>query len=195
MEIKPKAPEIKCRTSDDIKHEQASKIEKMMQYYEDNEKTPRLPILTSGETNNTMKSMKKFTSKLYEDDGWTLEENEKGDRYFTHPYSDLKYSLIYKKFGENEYLEVPEYREDSDVRGNSINKEPNKANPLPWYFSELTYRSKMNFDGSFNVDQSSFSDFWRSRRGKRRINYHYYMKKREEKKQLYESNKESSKLQ
>ena len=192
MELKPKAPEIKCRSSDDIRHEQAVKIEKMMQYYEDNEKTPVLPVLSCGENKSTMKSIKKFTSKLYDDDGWTLEENDKGERYFTHPYSELKYPILYKKFGKNEYLEVPGYREDSDIRGNSINKEPNKANPLPWYFSELTYSPKINSNGSFNIEQSSYSDFWRSRRGKRRINYHYYMKKREEKRQLYESKKEST---
>ena len=190
MELKPKAPEIKCRSSDDIRHEQAVKIEKMMQYYEDNEKTPVLPTLATGENKYLLKSMKRFTSKLYEDDGWTLEENEKGERYFTHPYSELKYPIIYKKFGKNEYLEVPGYREDSDLRGNSINKEPNRANPLPWYFSELTYRSNMNSDGSFNVEQNSYSDFWKSRRGKRRMKYHYYIKKRDEKKKLYESKNE-----
>ena len=95
---------------------QAVKIEKMMQYYEDNEKTPVLPVLSCGENKSTTKSIKKFTSKLYDDDGChlSLEENDKGERYFTHPYSELKYPILYKKFGKNEYLEVPGYREDSD---------------------------------------------------------------------------------
>ena len=78
----------------------------MMQYYEDNGNSS---IACNGlvvENKSTTKSIKKFTSKLYDDDGWTLEENDKGERYFTHPYSELKYPILYKKFGKNEYLEV-----------------------------------------------------------------------------------------
>ena len=52
----------------------------------------------------------------------------------------------------------------------------------------------MNVDGSFNVKQNSYSDFWHSRRGKRRIKYHYYMKKREETKKLYNKKTEESLL-
>ena len=194
MDLKPKEPEIKCRTKEDIINEQEIKIEKMMQYYEDNEKNPKLPIIPSGEIKKITGDIKTFNSKLYEDDGWACETDADGKTYFTHPYSELKYPVIYKKFGNDEYIAVPGYREDADIRGNSICKEPSRSNPLPWYFSELTYKTIMNKNGSYNVKQNSYSDFWRSRRGKRRVKYHYYIKKREEKKKMYGKKTEESLL-
>ena len=102
----------------------------MMQYYEDNGKTPVLPVLSCGENKTTTKSIKKFTSKLYDDDGWTLEENDKGERYFTHPYSELKYPILYKNLEKMNIWKFFIIEDSLIFRGNSINKEPNKANPF-----------------------------------------------------------------
>jgi hypothetical protein len=115
-----------------------------------------------------------------------LERNEDGEEYFTHPYSELKFPVSYKQFGDGNFIPVPQYLRETDVPGNSISREPNKSNPMAWYFSELTYNPKMNVNMSYTNEQFKFQEFWDTRRGKRREKYHYYMEKRLQKRRLYD---------
>jgi len=115
-----------------------------------------------------------------------LERNENGEEYFTHPYSELRFPVSHKQFRNENFVPVPQYLRETDVPGNSISREPNKSNPMSWYFSELTYNPKMNTNMSYTTEQFRFQEFWDTRRGKRREKYHNYIEKRVQKKKLYE---------
>ena len=66
--------------------------------------------------------LKDFNTKLYEDDGWTLERNENGEEYFTHPYSELRFPVSHKQFRNENFVPVPQYLRETDVPGNSISR-------------------------------------------------------------------------
>jgi len=110
------------------------------------------------------------------------EENESIRYYYTHPFSKLEYETIRMVFNDGEEILVPRYNIDADKLGNSgykVIKGSKGDNKL--YLSETTYTIRDN-----KVERMNFNDYWSSRRGKRYEKYCIYLKKRNEKKRVYE---------
>ena len=198
-----KMPEIKCRTREEMKHEQEQKILKMQYYYEDNNIKPIIPTLQLNKKKSYLDKKIMILEKKVSNDGWKLQE-EGNELYFTHPYSNLLFPVIYKTFYHNVEREIegkktivkeiykrvalPNFIEETDINNNSLTKRPTGSNELPWYFSEMTYKSDvMNNKLLYEVNKFTYNDFWETRRGKRREKYNIYMQKRMEKKKLYEN--------
>ena len=146
-----KEPEIKCRTREEMKHEQQQKILKMQYYYEDNDLKPKLPTLQLNKKNTYLDKEILKLKKQVINDGWELHnENDENNSYFTHSYSNLRFPVIYKNYyhdveitkknGEKtivkkvyEKVALPKFLEEADKNNNSLTKKPSASNELPWF--------------------------------------------------------------
>lgn len=201
-----KEPEIKCRTKEEMKHDQEQKILKMQYYYEDNNLKPKLPTLQLNKKNTYLdKQISKLKNQVI-NDGWELHnETDENNSYFTHPYSNLQFPVIYKKYYHDveitkndgkktivkelyEKVALPKFIEEADINNNSLIKKPTHSNELPWFFSEITYKTEL-LDNVLKHDilKYTYNDFWTTRRGKRTEKYNIYMQKRQEKKKLFQN--------
>lgn len=115
-----------------------------------------------------------------------LNEGEEKDEiiryYYTHPYCKLRFDTIRIVFNDGEEILVPRYNIEADKVGNSgykVIKGTKGDNKL--YLSETTYTIRDN-----KVERMNFNDYWSSRKGKRYEKYCVYLKKRKEKKRVYE---------
>ena len=121
-------------------------------------------------------------------EGWTLHTDEEtGEYYFKHEASKLKYEVVRMHYDDNESQLVPRYNPDSDLAGNAgyrIVKDKGRERRV--LLSETTYTVRENGE----VERMGFSDFWNSRRGKRYQKYLNYMKRRKEKKRVYEQERQ-----
>ena len=112
-------------------------------------------------------------------DGWKLEEDSVGI-YYKHPCSTEKFGAIRIIFedGTSEY--VPKYNVNLESNSSyKVIKGDNGDTKL--YLSETTYTVRDN-----KVLRMNFNNYWDSRRGKRYEKYCLYLKKRKEKKRVYE---------
>ena len=159
--------------------------ESLFGYKEDNLKS--YPVYNYDEN---MEKRKKEIKKYLEQ--WNLnyeslnegeEEEELRRYYYTHPYSKVKFETIRIEFSDGEEILVPKYNEEADKEGNSgykVKKERGYEERM--ILSEMTYTVRE--DGS--VERMAFNDFWKTRRGKRHEKYLNYLKKRKEKKRVYD---------
>ena len=158
--------------------------ESLFDYKEDNLKS--YPVYNSDEN---MDERKQEINKYLEQ--WKLnydifnegEEEELRRYYYTHPYSKVRFDTIRIEFRNGEEILVPKYNEEADKEGNSgykVMKERGYEERV--ILSEMTYTVRE--DGS--VERMVFEDFWKTRRGKRHEKYLNYLKKRKEKKRVYD---------
>jgi hypothetical protein len=128
-------------------------------------------------------SNEKKSKVAHELEDWKLIEDQfTGYKYYTHPFSNLKFGVLRMHFRDKTFIEVPKYNADCDDPGNSgykIVKENGKERKV--YLSELTYI--INSDGI--VAKNKMEDFFQTRRGKRFHKYQEYRRKRHEKKRVY----------
>lgn len=111
------------------------------------------------------------------------EEEELRRYYYIHPYSKVEFETIRMVFQDGEGILVPKYNEEADKEGNSgykVKKERGYEERM--LLSETTYTVRE--DGT--VERMLFNDFWKTRRGKRHQKYLNYLKKRKEKKRVYD---------
>tara|TARA_B100000424_G_C22941418_1_gene501014 strand:- start:3211 stop:3732 length:522 start_codon:yes stop_codon:yes gene_type:complete len=120
-------------------------------------------------------------------EGWTLRKEKEDDitsrQYFNHEASKLNYDVIRIEYEDGDSILVPKYNPDSDLDGNSgyrMVKEKGRDNRI--LLSETTYTVRENG----KVERMVFNNFWNSRRGKRHQKYLNYLKRRKEKKRVYE---------
>ena len=161
--------------------------ESLFDYKEDNLKS--YPVYNyDGNMNKKKKEVFKYLNQ------WELktevlnegEEEEFRRYYYTHPYSKVEFETIRMIFQDGEEILVPKYNEEADKEGNSgykVKKERGYEERM--LLSEMTYTVRE--DGS--VERMLFDDFWNTRRGKRYQKYLNYLKKRKEKKRVYDQEK------
>ena len=135
-----------------------------------------------------MKKRKKEVKKHL--DHWKLNydvfnkgcEDEIVNYYYTHPYSKLRFDTIRIEFGDGEEILVPKYDPEADKLENSSYKVIKGDNgDTKVYLSETTYTVRDN-----EVVRMNFNNYWDTRRGKRYEKYCLYLKKRKEKKRVYD---------
>tara|TARA_B110000008_G_scaffold89679_1_gene91824 strand:- start:453 stop:971 length:519 start_codon:yes stop_codon:yes gene_type:complete len=115
---------------------------------------------------------------LNEGDG----ENEILRYYYTHPYSKLRFDTIRIEFQDGEEILVPKYDPEADRIENSSYKVIKGDNgDTKLYLSETTYTVRDN-----EIVRMKFGNYWNTRRGKRYEKYCLYLKKRKEKKRVYD---------
>lgn len=103
------------------------------------------------------------------DNGWALEEDDTGRKYFTHPtYRGKRYNvhIHYLKNGKTIMLPLVSQDEDPKGLGCSIHTSTNGM--------------------FYEVRSNRWVSFYEDRAGKRRLQYNGYLSRREEKKKEYE---------
>lgn len=140
---------------------------------------PYIPTINNNTFFIQEKKAEALKKSLYDSIGWELKFDKNSNRYyFKHPYSTIEYPVGWKYFGPYKVM-IPQYISQSDSHECSTNKKPNDKYSLPWYFSELTY----NYQGHIH----DFSDFNKTRRGKRALKKIKYFNKRYERNKLFEN--------
>ena len=102
------------------------------------------------------------------DNGWALEEDENGSKYFTHPtYRGKKYKVHIHTLTNGKFIMLPLVPQDEDPKGLgcSIDCETNGM--------------------FYEVRSNRWVSFWEDRTGKRRLKYNGYLSAREEKRKEY----------
>lgn len=103
------------------------------------------------------------------DNGWALEEDDNGSKYFTHPtYRGKRYQVYVHHLKNGKTIMLPLVPQDEDPKG-------------------LGCSIHTNSNGMFyEVRSNRWVSFYEDRSGKRRLQYNAYLSRREEKKKEYE---------
>ena len=103
------------------------------------------------------------------DNGWALEEDDSGRKYFTHPtYRGKRYKVYVHTLKNGKRIMLPLVSQDEDPKG-------------------LGCSIHMSTNGMFyEVRSNRWVSFYEDRAGKRKLKYNGYLSQREEKKKEYD---------
>jgi hypothetical protein len=165
-----------------VKIIQAKRISEMEQKYIDDacQEKPKLPYLPTSFNIKCNHPKGDNVRKELGDLGWNYHNGE-----FLHPYTTAKIHTVHEKICDGGRILVPgydSYMDETGVSSNIMN-----ADNMPQYFSENTYVTRVQPGGSmtYELEQHKFSDFWRTRRGKRTEKKFIYMEKRKKRKEEF----------